>query len=128
VFHGTLFCCFSTTAQVCPEVVVFLCKCPHRYPPFSCAQPLESSQPSEGEVPDSDKTKVDNAENADGALKQEGEKVTDGVAKEEQQSISANAPAWTPGGIATDMVEENTPPIPVPSDDDKVATVDANIA
>lgn len=93
---------------------------------FSCAQPLQSSQPSEGEVFDSGKTKVDDADNADGALKTEGDKVTERVAKEEQ-SISANAPAWTPGGVATDVAEENTSPTPVPSDD-KVEPTDANIA
>lgn len=56
-------------------------------------------------------------DNTDGSLKGDGEKVTERVGKEEQQSISATAPAWTPGGIATDAAEESTSPTPVPPDD-----------
>lgn len=46
----------------------------------------------------------------EGTSKQEVDATTEPAAQGEQQSISANAPAWTPGGIAPDVALPIAPP------------------
>eukprot|EP00752_Nemacystus_decipiens_P004065 g3722.t1 len=51
--------------------------------------------------------------NSEGASNNNVEPVTYPAVQSDQQSISANAPAWTPGGVATDA----TLPVALPRDD-----------
>lgn len=49
----------------------------------------------------------------EGASNKEVEGATEPAVQGDQQSISATAPAWTPGGVATDA----TSPVALPRDD-----------
>lgn len=59
-----------------------------------------STEASANDVPDSEEAEVKSSE---GASKQEVEAMTEPAVLGEQQSISANAPAWMPVGDATDV-------------------------
>lgn len=99
-------------------------------------QTKQSSEASAEEVPDADGTTVVVSPSKEGSDEGAPKKESEGDEKpaEERQSTSGggqahkgdfkpefeftpNAPAWTPGGVATDVVEEKISPVTVPADD-----------
>eukprot|EP00903_Cladosiphon_okamuranus_P016863 g15548.t1 len=80
------------------------------------ATQAEESQTSSSDAcaNDAHESKETRVKSGEGVPKKEVEASTEPAVQGEQQSISASAPAWTPGGVVTDVA---TTPVASPCDD-----------